>query len=158
VPVADVLSTVRASLDALIADGARHVMLMNLPDVSRAPIVRLRNDGAKLAQQVMELNAGYLAMRHALAAKHPALRIELFDTVSVLNRVLSDPAAFGIDNVTDSCLSIDSGSSLNYVTPHMPRSSCVDADRRAFWDLLHPTRRTHQIVGEAVAQFIGETF
>ena len=158
VPVADVLATVRASLEALIADGARHVMLMNLPDVSRAPIVRLRNDGAKLAQQVVELNAGYLAMRHTLAAKYPALRIELFDTASVLNRVLSNPVAFGIDNVTDSCLAIDKDSSLNYLTSHTPRSSCVDADHRAFWDLLHPTRRTHEIVGEAVAEFIGEKF
>lgn len=158
VPVPDVLATVRASLDALIADGARHVMLMNLPDISRAPVVRLRTDGAKLAQQVKELNAGYLSMRNTLAAANPGLRIELFDTFGTLDRVLNNPIAYGIDNVTDSCLAIDKDGSLNYVTSHTTRSSCVDADRRAFWDLLHPSRRTHEIVGDAVAEFIGKTF
>lgn len=158
VPVADVLTTVRASLDALIADGARHVMLMNLPDISRAPVVRLRTDGAALAQQVRELNAGYVAMRQALAMAHPAVRIELFDTAGVLDRVLNDPAAFGIDNSADSCLAIDKDSSLNYIKSHTPRASCTDADRRVFWDLLHPTRRTHEIVGEAAASFIKNTF
>jgi thermolabile hemolysin len=158
VPVPDVLATVRASLDALIADGARHVLLMNLPDVSRAPVARLRTDGARLAQQVRELNAGYLAMRNELAAAHPALKIQLFDTSGILDRLLNDPAAFGIDNVTDSCLDINQDGALNYLRSHAPRSSCVDADRRAFWDLLHPSRRTHAIVGDAVAEFIGKAF
>jgi phospholipase/lecithinase/hemolysin len=58
--------------------------------------------------------------------------------------VTSNPAAFGLTNVTDAC-----------VTPDVPPFKCQKPQEFLFWDGIHPTKEGHSILAaEALRVFI----
>ncbi len=74
--------------------------------------------------------AAQLAMLDAILAAE----ITLFDTAAAFQRLLADPAAFGLTNTTDPCVNLAEG------------TVCPNPDEWLFWDGVHPTARTHEIL------------
>ena len=60
--------------------------------------------------------------------------ITLFDTDALFQQVLADPAAYGLTNTTEPCVNI----AANTV--------CANPVEYLFWDGVHPTARTHEIL------------
>jgi phospholipase/lecithinase/hemolysin len=71
---------------------------------------------------------GLLAV--ALAPLPQALGITIvpFDGHAFFNDLVANPPAFGLENVTDACL-----------TPDTPPFICRAPDRYLYWDGIHPT-------------------
>jgi phospholipase/lecithinase/hemolysin len=69
-----------------------------------------------------------------LAGAKPQLDIELFQLDDALQSLIADPTGSGFTNVTQPCLS---GSTV-----------CADPSTYLFWDDLHPTTRTHDILAQ----------
>jgi len=67
----------------------------------------------------------------------PGLNIIGFDTFSFVDAAIANPGAFGFTNVSDPC--------FNGVTV------CANPDQYVFWDLVHPTARSHELLGNAFA-------
>ena len=63
-----------------------------------------------------------------------AAEITLFDNDAAFQRLLADPAAFGITNTTEPC--------VNFAA----NTVCANPDEYLFWDLVHPTARAHELV------------
>ena len=63
-----------------------------------------------------------------------AAEITLFDNDAAFQRLLADPAAFGITNTTEPCVNL----AANTV--------CANPDEYLFWDGVHPTARAYEIV------------
>ena len=147
----EVLAAVEFAARKLLDDGAEHVVLMNLPDISTAPEVRGSLRETAMRGQVLEFNRGLEKLRERLSG--PA-RVDIFDSFSHFSAALERPADYGIDNVKDSCLNIRGQGPLVYVGRHAVASACKTADTYLFWDRLHPTRRVHAVLGEAMADFI----
>ncbi|TDA48797.1 lipolytic protein [Burkholderia pyrrocinia] len=138
-------NAVRDSLDRLARSGATHVMLINLPDVSRAPMFRSRRDAAKVAKQVKDYNHRLAEVVSELRSFYGAtLNLRLFDSYALFDDLLTQPARYGFENAHQSCLEIGNGSALTYVSAPNPRRKCHDPARFVFWDTLHPTTRTHE--------------
>jgi len=147
------------SLAALITAGAKRVMVVNLPDVSRTPAFLQRSDTAYVAGQVKVYNALLQRTVQALQNQYgAALQIELFDTHALFDDLLSHPAAYGFDEVQHACLSDVSASALSYASAKVPSPNCVDPGRYVFWDALHPTTRTHEWMAQRVTAFVRQRF
>lgn len=157
----DIVMQQRESLIQLVRHGARKVMVVNLPDVTRAPVFRMgRKDAADVLKRVDIYNsalAGIVssveqqAVKEGLVKHRSDLQIRIVDARTRFDRVLSDPAPFGFVNTTDSCLRIDQDSPLTYIQTHAPRRHC-EADRFVFWDTLHPTTRMHELMAGWVVE------
>ena len=147
----EVLASVEFAARKLLDDGAERIVLMNLPDISTAPEVRGGSREAIVRGQVLAFNQGLEKLRVRLSG--PA-RVDIFDAFSQFASALEHPADYGIDNVRDSCLNIQGQGPLVYAGRHAVAPACKSADTYLFWDRLHPTRRVHAVLGEAMADFI----
>ena len=157
--VAQVIAGETQTLQALIAAGARNILVLNLPDVSRAPVFTILTDGSTVSAEVLALNSQLTTMVNTLQAQYgPSLKIRLFDTYTLFNNVLNNPASYGVTNTTTSCLNINTDSSLNYAETQTPRATCTNPDTFVFWDTLHPTTHTHKVLAAAVTSFIQANF
>jgi thermolabile hemolysin len=153
--VDSILSAEQQGLEKLINAGARNILLMNLPDLSRAPVFQLRGDGVNIANQVAEFNRRLPLMRDALQAKYgSALNIKMYDTKALVNDMFNFPAVYGVTNTTQSCLNINTDSTTNYLSSQTLRSNCSNPDSFIFWDTLHPTTHTHKVMADSVSAFV----
>ena len=147
----EVLASVEFVVRKLLDDGAEHIVLTNLPDISIAPEVRGSLREGAVHAQVLAFNRGLEKLRERLSGRS---RVDIFDAFSLFAAALERPAEYGIDNVKDSCLAIRGQGPLVYAGRHAVASACKTADNYLFWDRLHPTRRVHAVLGEAMADFI----
>lgn len=150
--VSSVLNGVRTTLDDLISiDGARNIVVLNLPDVTSAPVFSGSKAGSK-ARVEADLNAyddALPALVQQVSAQYPSANVTLFDTRGVFNAILQDPQAYGLVNTTQTCLRDPSSS---YSLSEKMRTGC-NGYNYLFWDGLHPTTAVHQILGDSFAAF-----
>jgi phospholipase/lecithinase/hemolysin len=72
--------------------------------------------------------------------------ITLFDYTATIDKIRNNPAQYDLKNLTKPCQPIFFGVG----------AVCTSPDEYFFWDESHPTRRVHQIVGEAMAAIFGK--
>ncbi len=129
------------SMVALQASGAKHLLVMNLPDIGKTPrlIIAERmglvpaGTGGVLTGGCAQVNQG-LALA-ILGYTAPGVTVTVADTFGFMNSVVANPALYGLTEVQ-----------LPYLIP----GNVGDPARWLFWDDLHPTTRGHQIFAEQV--------
>jgi phospholipase/lecithinase/hemolysin len=142
----------------LINAGARHIVVLTVPDVGKTPQV-IRESvagnpvagnpvaGTPVATEVAtDLSIYYNdALRLGLAEQITGeATITAIDTFAIGLDVLSRAAEFGITNTTDAC----------YVTEELRYSDSCNATLLPSWfyfDDIHPSAIAHQQIGAAVA-------
>ena len=144
----DAATSIATAVTALRAAGARQFLIWNVPNVALTPTVQRLDalqpgTAAAAALATSTFNASLAA---ALAPLPMALGITIvpMDANALFTSIVNDPAAFGLENVTDAC-----------VTPGDPPFVCSDPERYLFWDGTHPTSAAHAIVALAVRQLLG---
>ncbi len=158
-PVQEILAKERQALQVLIDGGAKNILVLNLPDVSRAPIFKLKPGSADVALKVAQINRGLATMVASMQQQDGAnLDIQLFDTNALFTQLFDDPRAYGFQNSTQSCLDINRTGFSNFMEGHAPRADCTNPDTFVFWDILHPTTHTHRILADQVSAFVRQHF
>ena len=144
----DAATAIATAVTTLRASGARHFLIWNVPNVALTPSVRLLDatqpGTAAAAALATDIFNGSVA---AALAPLPALlgiTIVPMDANALFNAVVNNPAAFGLENVTDAC-----------VTPGDQPYTCTDPDKYLFWDGIDPTRAAHEIIARVVGQLLG---
>lgn len=121
---------------ALQQNGARYVLVPNIPDLARTPA--FLNNAA-----VGGMAAGYnTALFNGLAAQ--GLRVIPLDTFNFLREITASPAQYGFANVTMPACGATSSLlcvPMNYVAPGA-------AGTYAFADGVHPSLAAHQMLGQ----------
>ena len=133
----DALSAMQANIVALIAAGARTFVVPNAPDLSPIPEVRLAGPAAQAAGQFLaaSFNAYLEALLSGLEAALP-VKIFQLDIFALTDEVVSAPAAHGLTDVQDPC-----------ITPFtLTHPYCSHPDQFLFWDGIHPTRVGHGFI------------
>lgn len=137
------------ALTKLAAGGARKILIVALPDVSVAPVFTMkggRTDAHTVLGKVEYYNAHIRAVAERVAARTKGVEIRVVNARDYFDDLIKTPAKFGIVNTKESCLMIDSPSSLNYLKEQKPRADCKDPSKYVFWDTLHPTTRVHEMM------------
>lgn len=126
-----------SAISTLMAAGAKNFLVPNLPDLGKLPLT----NGSPIAEPLNQLTRDHndlLAQRLDQLSQTAGSdsKIIYADFNGLFNQVLADPAQFGLSNVTAPCLF----------------TGCTTPDEYFFWDQIHPTTKTHEILGNYAYQ------
>lgn len=158
----DVINDVKTALTTLSNHGARNILLLNLPDITKAPIFHMCKNVDEVLPKISEYNNKLIMLVSEFNKEHPQTNIMLFDTKKTLDKVLANPEIYGFSNTYDPCLdiSVSGGAfdSAKYLLTYRARKTCTDASKFVFWDTLHPTTATHSILAKEAFAFTTQNY
>ncbi|MBE9104066.1 SGNH/GDSL hydrolase family protein [Nostoc cf. edaphicum LEGE 07299] len=135
------------ALTSLVTDGARDIMVVNLPDLGKLPFANFDSQRSNLfntfsSTHNSSLNTTLKSLRQQLS---PDINIMELNVNSLFDRIIAAPDEFGFTNVTNSCISKD----LSVVPIDVPTQQVLcNPEKFVFWDEVHPTTTTHKLIGE----------
>ncbi|NEQ24789.1 MAG: SGNH/GDSL hydrolase family protein [Microcoleus sp. SIO2G3] len=128
------IANLRSAIEALIADGARHIVVGNLPRLGQLPATRNRDTAAALDRLTINHNQQVQALV-AEFGQRDGMEMRLLDVNRLFERAIA--GEFNFTNVTEPCLDLQAG------------TICSNPERYLFWDGIHPTTAAHQRISEA---------
>ena len=143
--IQDALGSIGASMFELYRRGARKFLVWNAPNLGLTPAIRTLDavspGAAFLAHQLTQgFNAGLDGVVLADLAQLPDIELYRLDIYGMLGAVVTDPAAYGLTNVTSAC-----------ITPQSAPYHCKEFKEYLFWDGIHPTAAAHGIIAQQAA-------
>lgn len=121
------------TLFVLQSYGARHIVLVNIPDVGKSPRYVTTPLSGYISAACGLLNEALMAYLPAVTL--PGVRITIGDMYGFLDSVAADPEAYGLTNVQQAYLTDGAGQSPT---------------TWLFWDDYHPTTVGHELFAEDV--------
>lgn len=150
----ETIDDINQVITELAQHGATNFLVPNLPDIGKTPIA------AQWDQQYPHLKTSqhltWMSKTHneKLKADIPELEASLginimtIDIFGILNEVISNPSKYGYTDVTDRCYTGEFHGGGGTV--------CSDPDEYLFWDWVHPTLKTHNMIAELAASKLQE--
>ena len=136
-------------VSSLVDRGARAFLVIDVPDVSKMPVVAHHDSAATiaLASQMsnlynVDLNAGLQGL-----AQSRGVSIDVMPLYSLTEEIVANPARFGISNVTDPAWT------GNFTDPNSG-TLAADPNSHLFWDEYHPTAAVHQLIADDAASIV----
>lgn len=135
--IADAVTAISDNIQSLAASGAQEFLVGNVPDLGKVPAVTALGPLASALASALTIQFNdALELTLVELETGMGLHILRLDMFSFINSVVNDPGAYGLLNVTDSCL--------------MPAvqvgATCEHPDSYLFWDGIHPTRAAHLLI------------
>lgn len=161
---ATVVGNIAEAVVRLDGLGARHILVFNLPDLSRVPLAAFLDPA-----QARQLGTASAVHNALLAASISRLRLRLdaeitvIDIFAAMSQIVGYPERFGFTNATDSCILVlaDGQTAIpnpfspcrvsDGGTPAFPFDDVLDPTGFVFWDLLHPTTEAHRVLADFTA-------
>ena len=150
-PATTIASTVGGiinAVDAVKAAGGRTVLVPNLPDEGKLPVVT-ETDATQpgASANATALTVAYNTALAAALDKVTGIRVIRFDTFRLLDNVVADPSRYGFVDATDPCYT-------GTVTPDPGATTCAQPYRYVFWDVEHPTTTFHALLGAELLETV----
>jgi outer membrane lipase/esterase len=127
--IAQIVPNLFGQVSALIAAGAQHIALANVPNIAVTPLGQALAPAqrAVLEAGLAQVNAGIAQVWAGLP--DVVIPVDLFD---VVNDAVDDPATYGFTNTNVPCIALPS------------------CDGAAFFDDVHPTTALHAIAAQRI--------
>ena len=139
-----VVGNLSFGLAALNSLGAEHLLVMNMPGLGNTPLL----NGTPYSDMFNTLSAGHnILLENSVAALRASLGAEIIyvDVETAVSEILSNGARYGFTNTTGSCLDADKNwTGLCSLNPDYS----INADGFVFFDAIHPTAQTHELLAE----------
>lgn len=183
-----VIQTMRDSIDNLILIGAKNILVMNLPDLSKSPYNHDSQAPKNLGIATTLHNSKLSLAIAQISTNHPDVNIHLFDVNHLLTDMMNNIHAYNdkyhahISNLTQACwtgdftMSMDQATDSRYTmiyrsikgSPALAEAyrvgrspqptMCAHPDEYIFWDRVHPTGEVHRIFAELMKEYISENY
>ena len=141
------------NIASIIADltvaGATNFLVPNLPDIGQTPEAIAAGPAAQAQATAATVfhNAQLEAQVSTLRAVFPGVRITELDVFTIFNDILADPLSFGFAVTDAPCFTGATGvGGFGAV--------CSNPDEYLFWDGIHPTAATHEILGNLASAVV----
>jgi len=131
-------------ISSLAAAGARNFLVPNLPNIGLVPLSLEDGSSAVKEQLSLEFNSELEQVLAELSATLP-VNIRTLDVFGLFNTILGAPGDYGFTNWTEACYQGPLGIGG-------PGDVCADPDAWVFWDGIHPTAHSHQLLADAALQ------
>ena len=138
--LAEALQSIYLNMSTLYSAGARHFLVLNVPNISFMPSIAVYGPSASAG--ALQLTDGFNQQLEGMLAQldgMPGIDIQRFDLFGATNEVHDHRASYGLTNVVDPC-----------ITPDVAPYFCRTPDQYFFWDGIHPTRAVHAILARMV--------
>lgn len=183
--VANIINSINKASQKLLSSGAKHLVLVAMPDVGASPRFNKRADYYILSDAVRLHNKRLLDLKDELSEAYPKASITYIDTASMLNDAIENPAKYDLENVTDACTNIvldntmyslkpieghpfANNAVLEYVQQYAYRDQsfiadetnftvCNNPDKYLFWDIIHPTAKVHRVLSEKICKILQDS-
>jgi phospholipase/lecithinase/hemolysin len=146
--VTDAVSNITLTVTTLYTNGAREVIVGNLPNVGQTPAFNGTPAGyANYVDTKVALFNTLLLSSMTNAMQHNAgLRIYLVNFNGTLSNVLNAPTAYGFTVTTNGALEDPNLTDKSFNGP---------GANYVFWDTIHPTTKMHALIGAAAYACVG---
>ncbi|KIO25855.1 hypothetical protein M407DRAFT_24811 [Tulasnella calospora MUT 4182] len=132
---------------------ASNFILASYPDFALLPFAQ---SAPPLYQTALSAYSKALADSLSSLANNPpnGTRIAYIDMYSLFPPILADPERYGFSPgvAGQNCIS------GVYSSETVPRSVCSDPDKRVFWDIFHPSARTHKLIAAEAVKALAKVF
>jgi phospholipase/lecithinase/hemolysin len=147
---ATALANMKNNIAALAARGAKLFLWPNLPPLERTPEAltmdaALRDGLKQAAAQFRDQQAAAVMM---LKDTTPGITIHMLDVHGQFVQIAAKPSDVGVTEMTKGVIDVTNGnfSEKSFgATANFPDTQ-VDPDTFLFWDQIHPTARTHELI------------
>ena len=142
-----------AAVATLAAEGAKKILVVNVPNVGVIP--EFTQDNAPLAAAATTLSQQYdalLSSQLAALALPAGTSLTQFDLYSFNSNVLANAAAYGFTNTTDRCFT---GTPLTAAATPACGTNGANIDAYIYWDAIHPTARVQALWEQGFANALG---
>jgi phospholipase/lecithinase/hemolysin len=149
----DTLDSHEAVISTLYGKGVRNLILPNLPDLSVAPVFGLSPAELNFVKdRVQDFNSGLEGRLATLLPTLPGLRVWTPDVFNLIEGVLADPAAFGLQNpvIPGPPDTFEYGLIPAFDAGGTPDLATGPGTDYVFWDDLNPTAAVHFIIADLV--------
>ncbi|VEG91458.1 lysophospholipase/glycerophospholipid:cholesterol acyltransferase PlaC [Legionella spiritensis] len=174
----NVLDGIAAGVHKLTKSGARHIVVMGLPDVGLTPKFVRTSDSPVLSAAIALHNKRLGARVEEWRQAQPDVDFLYIDVQKFLQKALDNPSFFGFSNVVDACIDVkfpmfsafaQSPFARNYVlqyaqvlnyrapgfAPNERNYHLCDAPQDyLFWDEIHPTTRAHHLLAYEICEVL----
>jgi outer membrane lipase/esterase len=136
------LTNIANAVQSLYADGARHFLVANMPDVAATPFVRSQGAQAVGGSQFFAnaWNTNWTTTMNALSANLPGIDLDRLDFTALAAYATANASALGFTNITDTCF-------VN-ATTSPPQTTLQDCSKFFYSDDFHPTVNAHSVIAE----------
>ncbi|MEM7195890.1 MAG: SGNH/GDSL hydrolase family protein [Pseudomonadota bacterium] len=148
--ISSAVGAIRSTIIRLRNAGAAYVLVVNVPDIGEIPET-LRQTSSNPAIRIratassVEFNQELSQMLDGFDSGQ--LQLYEFDLFKTMNRIIANPAAFGLTNIDQPCFDTD-----RFVT-----TPGCDFDQYLFFDNLHPTSRGHELIASGMIRALRPT-
>jgi len=149
----ETVKAIEKNIDTLIQDGARHLLILNLPDLGLTPSATVED--ASFAKRLSLLanmhNQKLAAMIEKEKTRHPNIDLKLFDVTEYFHDMLTNPEKYELSNTADACYTGDYGSLDGDNDPIAAKKLiCKAPAKYVYWDTIHPTTFIHQLLASFI--------
>ncbi|KAF3886353.1 MULTISPECIES: SGNH/GDSL hydrolase family protein [Nostocales] len=140
--VVQIVKNISNSVELLAQAGAQNILVFNLPDLGKTPIVLGSANSPILTAATNAHNAVLATSIAQLSNNIPGVNIIPVDINSLFNQAIANPGEFGFKDVTTSCV-------IYKITINQVLKTCDNPNDFLFFDEVHPTTNAHKLVAEA---------
>lgn len=156
-----VISGIKQGLQRLAHKGAKHIMVLGVPDLGTTPIARDFEATNTLSQLSLKHNAALKDLITEMEGENPSVQWLNFDVSSILSDVIRFPARYGFTNVADTCYEeMEKGfskKSILKMVSHVKAQANKDAcTGYLFFDPVHPAAPAHIIMAEKTKKMLDD--
>ncbi|USQ14553.1 SGNH/GDSL hydrolase family protein [Legionella lytica] len=158
----DVNEGITESLQRLADKGAKHILVVNIPDLGSTPAAIEFDAIETMSYFSQEHNSLLNNTLVNLKQKYPDVEWLFFDMNQSFNDVVANPQVYGFNNINGSCIDLINDnfakkSVLNLVRAAKPQQMKRDAcDGYLFFDLVHPTALAHELLADKAKKALDE--
>ncbi len=142
-------TAVAGAVQSLAGLGAKNILVLNLPDISRTP----RFTTGSGAPGALFVQNGVLAYNRDLTGRigalplAPDVRVTVFDLSAIFNQMVLTPQRFGFTITNQEYLGVlASGANPG------------DVNNYIFWDGIHPTTKAHAVFAQVLTEVLNPEF
>ncbi len=161
--VETVTSGIKHELERLVEKGAKHIMVVSVPNLGRIPAAKDFDAVPLLTELSTKHNAKLKEMISEFEVSTPSVQWLYFDINNVMNELLDFPERYGLTNITDTCyeemVNEPSDESIlkmvSRVKAHAkaPHNACSGY---LFFDPVHPSETAHLLMVEQTKKMFDE--
>jgi len=150
---------IRHGLERLVKAGAKHILVLNLPDLGKTPGARDMAMEQELSEYSNSHNQLLASTVANLQKEYPEVQWLSYDVNNMVNLILDNPAKFGFNNTNETCYKVSfkpqrSRQSVLKMAAIVPSEAVSDCEGYLFFDPVHPTTAAHQMMSDAAKMLL----